>query len=266
MNSCLYDCRVEHVRLKPVRRRFSYGLFYLWLDLDELEMAGSRSWLMGVDRPGLLSFQDRDHWPCGEGELKMRVMDWLSDRGIQTSSQARVRMLALPRVLGFSFNPISFFFVYDAGDRPLVAVAEVENTFREKKLYLMEPDSLREDGSFLARMPKDFYVSPFFKLDVDFEFRFPPPADKLDLRVDDWDSGERVFTSRLVGMRRELTSSNILWLALKCPLVSVKVVLLIHWQAMLLWMRGVPWFAKSAHVDKQTDVLNPHKSIAPDSP
>lgn len=265
MNSALYDCQVSHERTGGHHRAFSYRVFYLWLDLDELTSVDGRSWMLGVGRRSLYSFQQSDHWPTGSGGLKERVLEWFAEHGVQTAPGESVRMLAIPRIVGFVFNPISFYFLVDATGRARAAAAEVENTFRERKLYLLPPEDCGSDGMFRTRLPKEFYVSPFVDLDVDFEFRFRLPQAELALAVNDLRGDSVVFRSLLKGLRRELTTANLLRLSVACPLAGLRVLALIHWQALRLWLRGVPWFSKSAGRDQQRDVLNPHKSLAQSS-
>jgi DUF1365 family protein len=260
MISALYDCRVTHERREPRRRFFAYRIFYLWIDLDELDEVGRRSPLLTVDREGFCSFRQEDHWPTGNGSLKERVVNHFADRGVEIPPDASVRLLALPRCLGYSFNPIRFYFLTD-GPRVIAAAAEVENTFRERKFYLLPPDAVQADGSIRLRLPKEYYVSPFIDLDVDFEFDFRLPGDSLDLSVNDLRDDDVVFLSRLTGQRRELDTATLLRLMITSPLGSLRVIALIHWQALLLWLRGHRWFPKAARPERQRDVIRPHKSL-----
>ena len=260
MISCLYDCQVRHARLVPKPNSFSYRVFYLYLDLDELEEVRRRSALLAVNRGSIYSFWEKDHWPIGGGTLKQRVVNWLNDQGSGLPADVRIRLVTLPRAFGYVFNPVSFFFCFDADGKPRAAVAEVANTFGESKLYLL-PDPRREPGGgFDLRMPKEFYVSPFIDLDVDFEFRLDVPDHQLDLRVDDWEGEQPILKTALRGTRRELTTGNLLRLTLLCPMITVKVISLIHWQALLLWLKNIPWFTKAARPERQRKVMNPHRS------
>jgi DUF1365 family protein len=184
----------------------------------------------------------------------------LVQRGIKVPDSAAVGLLAIPRCLGYGFNPIRFYFLID-GSRLLAAAAEVENTFHERKFYILPPNELLSDGSIRIRLPKEYYVSPFIDLDVDFEFHFRLPDQCLDLSVKDLRGEQVVLLSRLTGRRRALTTANLLRLLIASPLVSLKVIGLIHWQALLLWLRGHRWFPKAARPERQRDVIRPHKSL-----
>jgi len=261
VNSCLYQSRVAHARLAPSRHSFEYSVFYCLIDLDELQQLARNSRLFGVNRPALYSFNETDHLESSPGQLKTDVIRWLGKQDVSLPDDCRIRLLTLPRFMGYVFNPVSFYYCHDGNDNLICAVAEVGNTFGEKKLYLL-PASDRTSQTAIARLPKEFYVSPFSDLDVEFEFELPAPDKSLTARVDDFANGEKVLVTSLSGQRRPLTTRDLLALTAVCPAVTAKVILLIHWQAFLLWFKGFRWFAKADRPESQTDVLNPHPSIA----
>ncbi len=276
MRSCLYECHVMHARLAPRRHRFAYRLFLFALDLDELDQAG-RLALFSVNRPNLYSFRDRDFFPTGEtlhngtapggtppagAGLKARITAYLAERGVDLAG-GRVTLVALPRVLGYHFNPVAFYFCHDRAGRPVAAIAEVTNTFREVKPYFLGPETWRaDDGAFHGRAPKHFYVSPFADVDVAFDFQLRAPDERLGVQIDDYTGTERTLISTLHGPRRELTNGRLAWFLVKYPLITVQVIGLIHWHAFRLWLKRVPWFAKSARAGDQRDLYRPHPSIA----
>lgn len=220
MLSRLYECRIWHARLQPRAHRFAYRVFYLALDLDELPVLSRRLRWLGLDRPGVLSWYQADYLPAhfplhnpsrpnasgvapttpgiGSGglpPLKTRVLAYLAARGIEAGPECRVLLLTLPRVLGYQFNPVSFYFVSTAEGRPIASIAEVTNTFRETKPFVLGPDTLPAplpEGCaeaapvFHARAPKHFYVSPYSAVDDIFDFRLSPPGAALELHIDDY--------------------------------------------------------------------------------
>ena len=186
------------------------------------------------------------------------MIEWLARNGINFDPRGRIRLLTLPRVLGYVFNPISVYFCFDPAGIPVCAVAEVGNTFGEMKLYLLGPDVLGKDQVFRRITVKNFYVSPFSALDLRFEFKLGVPGEKLALWVDDWDGAEKTLVTSLTGRRAPLSNRRLLWLTVKCPLVTLKVISLIHWHALLLWLKRVPFRRKAANPSLQTDVLRPH--------
>ncbi len=309
MNSCLYECAVLHARFSPRPHRFLYRIFLFAFDLDELDALHRRLPLFSCHRANLYSFRDRDFLPTNErlhpftagssiapnpalGNLKARVVAYLATRAIDLTG-GRVVLVTLPRVFGYLFNPVSFYFCYDRTGAPVAALAEVTNTFKEMKPYLLGPEtrtppvpsdlsspnssphrsaaktgqlSTDHGAAFRLRTPKHFYVSPFSDVDVAFDFTLRPPGENLSVQIDDYVGPERTLTSTLTGPRRELTGARLAWFTLKYPLITLRVIGLIHGHAFLLWLKRVPWFAKSARAADQRALYRPHTSIARSAP
>ncbi len=192
----------------------------------------------------------------------------LATCGIDPGPGARVLLLTLPRVLGYQFNPVSFYFVSAADGSPVASIAEVTNTFRETKAFVLGPDTLETDARlgpvFHLRVPKHFYVSPFSDVDLSFDFRLRPPDERLALQIDDFEGPRRVLISTVTGLGppRPLADRALAWFSLKYPLVTLKVIGAIHWEALRLWAKRVPWFAKAARPADQRDLHHPHASLA----
>ncbi|RME71235.1 MAG: DUF1365 domain-containing protein [Verrucomicrobia bacterium] len=254
-----------HRRLRPKAHRFVYEIFMLAVDLDEWTALGAISPLLRVDAPAVLSLRDGDYLPLSEADtscvssVRDRLCCLLRERGI-TEPPGRAELVTMPAVFGYRFNPVSFIFAYDRRGRPLAAVAEVTNTFREVKHYVTGPDCL-EDGAFRTRCGKYFYVSPFSPVDGDFAFRMAVPAETLDIAIDHYANGELSLVSALRGKALPLSGRTLASCFLKFPFQSLAVITRIHWHALLLWMKRVPWFAKAASPHDQRDVRRPHKSI-----
>src|SRR5579863_6579215 len=144
LNSCLYECVITHRRRQPKAYAFEHRIMMLYADLDELDTIHRRTRLLSLERANLYSFRDADYFPTGAaGALKSRVGAFLRERGIDFAAASRVRLLTLPRILGYIFNPISIYFCSDAQDTALCAIAEVGNTYRESKLFLLPRQSAR---------------------------------------------------------------------------------------------------------------------------
>jgi DUF1365 family protein len=266
-----------HHRFSPQAHRFTYRIFMFALDLDEPGAWHHRLWFFSLNRRNLYSFRERDFLPTNEPvfngsangpthrkskieNLKSRVLAYLAGRGIELEG-GRVLLVTLPRVFGYLFNPVSFYFCYDRDGRPVASIAEVTNTFREMKLFVLGPEANR-DGTFALRLPKYFYVSPFTDMDVAFDFTLCAPGEKLSVQIDDYDAGRRTLTSALTGTRRPLTDARLAWFSIKYPLLTLRIIALIHWHALRLWLKNVPWFAKAARPDAQRDLYRPHASLA----
>lgn len=245
MNSALYECRVMHHRLAPKVHHFRYRIFMFAFDLDEIDALAARIPFFSRNRSNVYAFRDRDHLTLPGLEragTKENVVAWLARHGIAFPDGGRIVLVTLPRVLGYTFNPVSFYWCFDAAGAPLCAIAEVGNTFGEMKPYLLRVYTGAR--GFRLVTPKHFYVSPFSALDLEFDFSLRVPGDRLHVTVDDLDGGERVMLTSLTGRRAPLTAARLAWLTLKYPFITLKVIGLIHWNALLLWLKGVPWYEK----------------------
>jgi uncharacterized protein len=265
MNSALYHCRVMHHRLRPKVHRFEYGVFYLWLDLDELDALSEK--LRGFKRNcwSLFSFYDSDHIVKDSVTAKANVLQTMQEAGVDTAKISRVILLTFPRVLGYIFNPVCFYYAFDAAGEPVAAVAEVTNTFHEQKPYVLT-DFERDHDRFRLVTPKHFYVSPFFGLELKFDFKLRLPGETLEIHVDDHDGDERALITTLKGERREMSDATLLAAFFKYPLVTLRVIFLIHWHALRLWMKGLHVYRKADQPELQREVYRPHRSILPTKP
>jgi hypothetical protein len=254
-----------HQRLSPKRYALRHSLFMFYLDLDEVAPLARTLRLFSRNRWNLYSFHDADHLPGGGdagAPLRRRLARYLAAQGIALASAARIRLLTLPRIAGYVFNPISVYFCFaDAEGEPLCAIAEVGNTFGEHKLYLLPRAAPADSSLFTLRVPKHYYVSPFSSLTLEFDFNLRVPGEALHLRIDDFDGEHRVLRSGLRGRRRPLSDARLAWYGIKYPLLTLKVIGLIHWHALKLWLRGVPWHRKADSPDLQQEVLRPHSTL-----
>lgn len=257
-----------HHRLLPKRHQFGYRSFWFYLDLEELPRLEGRFRGFGLGPGTLYRFCESDHLDFGPDapqRLVERVRWWLGTQGVTVPGESRVFLLTLPRFLGYVFNPVSFFFICDPGGSPLLAIAEVGNTYGEQKPYLIPLDGGQgghEQSRFRRTVDKHFYVSPFSPLDWSFDFRLRLPGQRLALAVHDLTlDGKTSLVTRLTGVRRPLTDIELARLTLRYPVVSLRVIALIHWEAFRLWFRRVPWFAKTADPDLQRQVLRPHATL-----
>ena len=253
MHSAIYEGRVMHHRVWPKEHRFQYRVFYLWLDLDELEAVTRARWFFSVDRWNLFSIYNCDHFEVSEAPIKDKLFAWLALQGEDTTRVKRVRLLTLPRVLGYIFNPVCFFYGYGENEEPLWVVAEVTNTFHEKKPYLV--GAMDEQGRLCRVTPKNFYVSPYSDLDLNFDFKLRSPEEKLEILINDKKGEQTVFFSTLSGRRRDLTDGRLLVCAVKYPLLTMQVIFFIHWEAAKLWWKGLPWRRKKANPELQTGLV-----------
>ncbi len=263
--NALYECSVMHCRLKPKRHAFNYQVFMFCVDIDEISATARRIPWLGHNRFNLFSIDDADHVDLGEpGGIRRNLTKWLQEQGIGCPPDARIRLLTFPRVLGYGFNPVSFYYIESADGAPLLAVAEVVNTFREMKLYAL--DQATADGIWHRRVAKNFYVSPFSDPGMEFDFRLGVPGHNWRVNIDDYDASGRLLLSAIRGVRRELSAGRLFWYAFKYPMLSLKIIALIHWHAFLLWLKKVPYIRKSERREAQLGVMRPHPTLKENQP
>jgi len=236
-------------------------MFYL--DLDEIDSLAKRLKFMSRNRFNLFNFRDRDHLqlprenPDTSKNVRQHITDYLSENGV-TIGNGRIMVLTNLCTAGYQFNPVSFYFCYDEGAKPVCAVVEVCNTFREMKPYFLGADAMA-NNQFKLNTEKYFYVSPFIDMDTSFDFNLHIPGEKIQLKIDDYDkAGNRFFISTLTGERRPLTDANLLRYFFSFPLITLKVMGLIHWQALRLWLKKLPYHKKAANIDLQKEVYRPY--------
>lgn len=224
------------MRMRPVRHQFRYGVTTALLDVDALEQTAAGLRLMSVDRFNLFSVMRRDHGPRDGSDLRPWVEALLAEAGRPVP--ARILLLAMPRLLGHAFNPLSVFWCYDADGRLESVIYEVKNTFGDQFAYALpaDPDA---DGAVRHAQEKEFFVSPFIPMDQLYRFTVRPPGDRLAVRIRQGDAGGVWLIATQNGAARPLTDRALAGLALRSPWAMLKVMLAIHWQALRLWLKGV---------------------------
>lgn len=232
MSAELLTGRVTHRRLRPVQHHFSYGVFFLRLPLTRLAEAG-----IAVNRPALCSFYYRDHGARDGSHPLAWIRAVLAREGI--AADGEIWLQCFPRVLGYVFNPVSFWFCEDRDGRLQAVLAEVNNTFGERHAYL-----LRAEGALEAR--KVFHVSPFFPVAGHYRFRFDEHAGRRLARIDYFDEAGPLLYTGIYGRPQPLTRARLAAACLAHPFMTFAIMARIHWQALRLWLKRVPFFAKPA--------------------
>ena len=232
----LYTGKVMHSRLVAPKLRFTYRVFYLLLDVDRLPDWGRRLRLFGYNRWGLLGHRDRDHGPRDGSSLRPWLEAHLAEAGLD-GREMRFFILAMPRLLGYVFNPLSLYYCYRPDGRLAAILYEVKNTFGDQHGYLLKVDG--EDGTIRQGCDKAFYVSPFLDMKMHYRFRLTTPADSLAVLISETDrrDGTPVLAASLTAKRQALTDKALAGALLRHPLLTFKVIVGIHWEAARLWLR-----------------------------
>ncbi len=235
--SALYAGIVIHRRMKPRRHALRYRVFSLLLDLDELPDLGRRLRLFSYNRFGIFGFHDRDHGPRDGTPLRPWVEAALRRAGIDTAGGA-IRLLCYPRVFGYVFNPLSVFFCYHREGALQAILYEVRNTFGEKHGYLIP---VAGDGPVVRQScDKAFFVSPFIDMAQTYHFQVRPPDDRIAVAIRQDDPEGALLYASFTGNKKPLDDRSLGWAFLRYPLLSLKVIGGIHWEALKLWLKGIP--------------------------
>ena len=236
LQSALYVGSVMHRRLSPRRHRLRYRAFWALIDLDEVEALGRRLSLFSANRLNLFSFHEADHGD-GRGEPPRAYVERTLTAGGIDIGGGRITLFCMPRILGYVFNPISIYFCHRADGSLAALLYEVRNTFGQMHSYLLPVSG--DEPTVHQRCAKEFYVSPFLDMDMTYDFRVVPPADRVSVVVAADDKRGAVLVASLAGQRQELTDRALAAVFLSLPLMTIKVMVAIHWEALKIWWKGM---------------------------
>jgi DUF1365 family protein len=237
--AALFFGDVMHARLRPVGHRFTYRVMSLLIDLDRLDEADHQSALFGVNRAALYSFNEVDHGDRDGSSLRAFAQRRAKETGIDLTG-GRVVLLCYPRLLGYTFNPISVYFCHRADGELALIIYEVRNTFGEMHPYVVpvNPGEFSQAG-IRQQQDKLFYVSPFVEMATRYRFRVLPPGEAVKLRILETDRDGPLLAATFSGRRRALTTSALAQSFFALPLVTIKIIAAIHWEALRLLVKGV---------------------------
>lgn len=244
MYSALYTGQVRHRRFQPKPHAFRYGLFMVYLDLAELDTVFRGCWLWSVNHPNVAWFKREDYLGDANVPLDTAVRDRVEqETGARPAGP--VRMLTHLRYCGYCFNPVTFYYCFDpSGERVESIVAEITNTpWNERHAYVLSRDNDKRRGHHHRyQFPKAFHVSPFFPMDLDYDWRFGEPGEKLNVHMRLERAGVKIFDATLDMQQRELTGRQLALALLRFPFMTATVALGIYWQALRLKLKRIPFF------------------------
>lgn len=247
MKSCLIRSTVIHKRFIPKKYEFKASYFWFKLDLDELEFIEKEIPLIGMNRFSLYSFFESDHLKFHGHTLKNKVENYIKSKGFGDVSS--ISLITNLSFLGYVFNPVSFFLI-DLQSGEQLAIIQVGNTFNEIKPFIVPPENFNDKG-FDVSTKKLFYVSPFIQMDSDFVFSYKETEEDILINIDDFCEKELVLKAMMRGQKAELTFSNLVKLTLVYPFNTLKIIFLIHFHALVLFLKGIKYFKKTDHQDLQ---------------
>ena len=253
INSYIYNGSVIHKRFKPKKHFFKYKVFSLFIDLSELPKLNSNLNFFSLNKFNLISFYEKDHGDRDGSSLFEWVKNNLSKNSISTEN-IKVKLLCYPRILGYVFNPLSIFFVYDKNENLISILYEVKNTFGEQHTYVFKVEN--ENKLVQNNCSKKFHVSPFIEMECNYFFRILNPGKKLSVIIDQYDKEGKILFASQDGERSDLTSKNLMKSYAKHPLMTFKIISAIHFEAFKLWIKGIKFIKKKFKIKNNLTVEN----------
>jgi uncharacterized protein len=233
MNSCIYNGTVKHQRFRPIEHSLNYRTFSMLLDLNEIENLAKNISIFSLNKFNLFSFYNRDHGARDGSSLKDWVQKNIKKFNI-SNNITKITLLCYPRVFGYVFNPLSVFYCYENNDLRAIFY-EVKNTFNEQHTYIFK---IKDNEKIEQKCKKKFYVSPFMDMETYYNFKLLNPKEKLSIFIKQTSGEETVLTATQTGDKKEFSFKQLLINFFKYPLMTIKIISSIHYEAFFLWKKG----------------------------
>ncbi|MDC1095821.1 DUF1365 domain-containing protein [Pelagibacteraceae bacterium] len=243
MNSCIYNGVVKHQRFKPIKHSLSYKTFSLLVDLDEIETLANNISIFSLNKFNIFSFYNLDHGVRDGSSIKDWVLKNIKKFNI-SNNITKIKLLCYPRIFGYVFNPLSIFYCYENNDLRAIFY-EVKNTFNEQHTYIFK---IKNNKKIEQKCKKKFYVSPFLDMETYYNFKLLNPKDKLSIFIKQTDGEETILTATQTGEKKEFSFKQLLINFFKYPLMTIKIISSIHYEAFFLWKKGAVYRKRTKKV------------------
>lgn len=237
-DNALYIGEVRHARYRPRAHRFNYRVFSAFLNVDDIDQNRLGLKLLSIDKFNLFSIRRRDHGAKDGSALRPFIENLLSEAGLDAPET--IHILCYPRMFGFAFNPLTVYYCRDKGNVTAM-VYEVRNTFGDDHIYIVPLAEANTDKPQLHLRDKLMHVSPFIGMQATYHFSAVPPNETLRLVIRETQDDEPLLVASFVGAHQPLTDANLFKAFIKHPLMTVKVLVAIHFEAAKLFLKGVPY-------------------------
>jgi len=253
MNSCLYFGEVSHHRKSPKKHDLQYQVYMAHLFLEEIDQVFNNRWFWSVNRSNLGSFVRSDYHRPKVDDLSSAVRQTMSEQ-LGRECTGPVSIITHLRTFGYCFNPVSFYFLWnEEKSQPVALMAEITNTpWGERYARCFEWMSGDKDARSDYEFHKEFHVSPFIGMDVEYDWRFRQPTENFQADMLLREKGNLFFTAHLKMKRRPIDAKNLAWALIRFPLMTLNVTRAIYWNALLLRLKGCPFFSHPKNLENPT--------------
>ena len=243
MNSALYEGNVTHIRYLPIKKKFDYSLFMLFLDLEELPELFESFWFWSARKWNIAYFRRSDHMGNPNDSLSDTVRNWVLNK-TGKKPEGRIYLMTHLCYFGYRFNPVSFYYCFDSSENNVqTIIAEINNTpWGEQYCYLLDcSKAIKKKGMQHFFFKKQFHISPFMDMSFDYEWEFSKPKELLKICMNNIKEGEKIFKANLLMEKKPINSKSLARALLKYPLITWKIKTAIYYQAFKLWYAKVPF-------------------------
>jgi len=251
METCIYKGIVTHRRFKPKRHFFSYKTFSIFFDLDELNDLEKKVSIFSLNKFNLFSFYNKDHGDRDGSNLKSWVKNTLKKFNINFKI-SKIRLLCFPRIFGYVFNPLSIFYCYNENAELKAILYEVKNTFNEQHTYVFPVE--KNSKIITQNCNKRFYVSPFIEMETAYNFRLAEPKETLSIFIKQTDPEGILLSACQIGRKEDISTKQLLINFLRHPMMTVKIIMAIHFEALRLWGKGVKLVKKNIKIKNDISI------------